>query len=133
MCTSCGKQQKKFNHRKSSTFKDEGTPWSITYGDGSKSGGVVGYDIVRLGNLKVVHQAIQLAKQESESLRDEEIEGVLGLGFPKLATVKSQKTLLQNLDNQRLLRKPMFGVYLRRYKLGGGGGKIQAVSCYACI
>lgn len=123
MCTSCGQRQKKFNYIKSTTFENEGTPWSIKYGDGSKSSGTVGYDTVRLGDLEIQHQAIQLAKQESESFQDEDIEGVLGLGFPEIATVKGQKTLLQNLVEQKLVGDPIFGVYLRRHSIGGGGGK----------
>lgn len=54
-----------FDPNKSSTFKEiEGT-WQIKYGDQSTASGTVGTDDLKLGDIVVQKQAIQLADQLS--------------------------------------------------------------------
>lgn len=93
------------------------------YGDKSTSGGFLGYDVVRLGELTIEHQAIQLATSESDSLKTGDIDGLMGLAFPSLATVKNIDTPMTSLIKNHLIKEPILGVYLRKSSKGGGGGK----------
>ncbi|KAG0163389.1 hypothetical protein DFQ28_011755 [Apophysomyces sp. BC1034] len=120
LCSNCGNGQTKFDPSKSSTYKKDGTPWQIGYGDGSSASGVVGYDTVSLGGLQIKQQAIELAKQESSEFQSDPVDGLLGLGFDSINTV-SVKTPVDNLISQNLISKPIFGVFLGKESNGGGG------------
>ncbi|KAG1467565.1 hypothetical protein G6F56_004345 [Rhizopus delemar] len=120
-CTSCGSSQVLYNPSKSSTYKKDGRYWSIAYGDGSTSSGTSAYDTVELGGFKIKKQAIQLAKKESSSFVNGPIDGILGLGFDKMTSIRGVKTPMDNLISQGLISKPIFGVHLRKASKGGGG------------
>lgn len=86
-----GEQQniKVFDPKKSSTFKTaKSYTWEITYGDGSGASGTVGTDTVKIGNISVEHQAVELATKVSSSFQNQKSSGLLGLGFGNLNTVK---------------------------------------------
>lgn len=78
-----------FNPTKSSTFKKvSGSTWKIRYGDGSTVSGTVGTDSVTLGGLCVENQAIELANKLSPQFTQGAGDGLLGLAFGKINTVK---------------------------------------------
>lgn len=120
-CTSCG-DKPKFKSSDSSTFEKGDKPWKISYGDGSSASGTVAYDVVDLGGLKIKKQAIELADKRSSSFNKDPIDGILGLGFNSINTV-NEKTPMDNLIEQKLIDKPIFGCYLGKHKEGGGGGE----------
>ncbi|KAL8668710.1 MAG: hypothetical protein Q9168_006668 [Polycauliona sp. 1 TL-2023] len=109
-----------FDPAKSSTFKPlEGASWQITYGDKSTAAGTVGLDTVDIGGAKVQGQAVELATKVSSSfLRQTNSDGLVGLAFPKLNTVKPQqvKTFFQNV--LPTLDLPVFTANLRHHELG---------------
>lgn len=122
-CSSCGSKAK-FQPSKSSTFKKgDNTPWKISYGDGSSASGYVAYDNVELGGLTIKEQAIELATKRSASFNQDPIDGILGLGFDTLVTVQGVKTPMDQLIEQKLIDKPIFGCWLGKHNNGGGGGK----------
>ncbi|KAI8335937.1 syncephapepsin precursor [Chlamydoabsidia padenii] len=121
-CSSCKSHKKKlYNPKKSRTYKKDGRHWSIAYGDGSTASGVVATDTVSLGGLKIKKQTIQLATQESASFSSDPMDGILGLAFPSIASVKHTKTPITNLIESKTMTKPIFGVWLGNDKEGGGG------------
>ncbi|KAG0168739.1 hypothetical protein DFQ28_002580 [Apophysomyces sp. BC1034] len=120
-CTNCSPKQTKFDPSKSTTYKKDGRPWQIGYGDGSKASGILGTDTVRLGDLAITGQTIELAKQISGNFEDGSIDGLLGLGFNTITSVRGTKTPVDNLISQKLIDKPIFGVYLGKQSEGGGG------------
>jgi hypothetical protein len=118
-----------YNPAKSTTFKAmTGATFSISYGDGSGAAGNVGTDTVNIGGATVTSQAIELATAVSASfVADTQSNGLVGLAFSKLNTVKptKQKTFFDNLLPS--LAEPVFTADLRAAAVGAYEfGKIDA-------
>ncbi|CEI90234.1 Putative Rhizopuspepsin-2 [Rhizopus microsporus] len=121
LCSTCSNSHTKYNPNKSSTYKADGRPWSISYGDGSSASGILAKDTVNLGGLAIKDQTIGLAKRESSAFAEDVIDGLLGLAFNSITTVRGVKTPMDNLISQGLISRPIFGVYLGKASNGGGG------------
>ncbi|KAF9431811.1 hypothetical protein BGZ76_011676, partial [Entomortierella beljakovae] len=105
----------------SKTFKANGKPWRITYGDMSHAEGILGHDHITLDGLKVVDQQIALVTSESVGF-DDTIDGIMGLAFGSLSTnIANTKTVFENMMNQGLVDKGIFSFYLGKASLQGGG------------
>ena len=109
-----------FDSTKSKTFKPlQGATWNIMYGDGSGAGGVVGKDVVAIGSATATSQAVELATSVSASFtQDTANDGLLGLAFSNLNTVKPQQqtTFFDTIMPQ--LKMPVFSVDLRQNATG---------------
>jgi hypothetical protein len=109
-----------FNPSTSTTFKlMQGASFSISYGDGSGAAGNVGTDTVNIGGATVTSQAIELATAVSASfVQDTQSNGLVGLAFSKLNTVKptQQKTFFGNA--MATLPMPVFTADLRHAAVG---------------
>ncbi|KAH7070443.1 aspartic proteinase precursor [Paraphoma chrysanthemicola] len=78
-----------YDSKKSSTYaKASGSTWKIKYGDGSTASGIVGTDNVTLGGLCIEGQSIELASKLSAQFTKGAGDGLLGLAFGKINTVK---------------------------------------------
>jgi hypothetical protein len=99
----------------SSTAKKlAGYSWSISYGDGSSSSGVVYQDVVKIGPLSFATQAVEAAsKVSTEFTSDSDNDGLLGLGFSSINSVspKAQLTFFDNIKAS--LSQPLFSVDLK--------------------
>jgi hypothetical protein len=110
-----------FNPSKSSTFKRmSGSTWSISYGDGSNASGDVGTDKVALGSVTIKDQAVELAKKISNQFIQDVSDGLLGLAWPKLNTVRPKPvaTPVENMINQDNIPQSaeLFTVYLGSWR-----------------
>ncbi|OLN87572.1 Aspartic protease PEP3 [Colletotrichum chlorophyti] len=97
----------------------QGGSFSIRYGDGSGAQGVVGTDVVDIGGAVVQDQAIEMATAVSQQfVEDSANNGLLGLAFSKLNTVKpdKQKTFFDNVMTS--LAEPVFTADLRKKTVG---------------
>lgn len=97
----------------------QGASFSISYGDGSGAAGVVGTDTVNIGGATVTDQAIEMATAVSQSfVEDTNNNGLVGLAFSKLNTVKpaQQKTFFDNVMPS--LAEPVFTADLRKAAVG---------------
>ncbi|ORY70443.1 aspergillopepsin-F [Pseudomassariella vexata] len=97
----------------------QGATFSISYGDGSGAAGNVGTDTVNLGGATVTKQAVELATAVSQSfVEDTNNNGLLGLAFSKLNTVKpaQQKTFFDNVMPS--LAEPVFTADLKKAAVG---------------
>ncbi|GKT59814.1 eukaryotic aspartyl protease [Colletotrichum tofieldiae] len=97
----------------------QGQQFSIRYGDGSGAQGVVGTDVVDIGGAVVQEQAIEMATAVSQQfVEDTANNGLLGLAFSKLNTVKptAQKTFFDNVMPS--LAEPVFTADLRKKTVG---------------
>ena len=89
-----------FNPQQSSTFASyPGASWMTTYGDGSAAAGSVGFDTVNIGGAVVQKQCVELAEKTEGFQSFTQSDGLLGLGFSSLNTVKpqQQKTFWENI------------------------------------
>lgn len=92
-----------FDPSNSSTFKKmSGFSWKISYADGSGASGDVGTDNVSVGTVTIREQAIELAKSMSSQFIRDTGDGLLGLAWPKINTVKPEPvaTPVQNMITQ---------------------------------
>ena len=119
-------QHTAFDPTKSQTFQPmQGASWQISYGDGSGAAGVVGMDAVNIGGATATKQAVELATAVSQSfVQDTNNDGLVGLAFSKLNTIKPQQqtTFFDTIKSQ--LAMPVFSVDLRNdntgtYQFGG--------------
>lgn len=106
-----------FDPSKSSTYKKSGSStWQIQYGDSSSASGEVGTDDVTLGGLKVEGQAIELASKLSDQFVQGAGDGLLGLAWGSINTVKPEpvKTPVENMIAQEDIPKDaeLFTAYL---------------------
>ncbi|RDA82674.1 putative aspartyl protease [Ophiocordyceps camponoti-leonardi (nom. inval.)] len=108
-----------YNPQQSQTFRDvPGLQFKISYGDGSGAQGTVGMDVVEVGGVKA-EQAVQLATSVTGSfLQDSNNNGLMGLAFSKINTVKpdKQKTFFESVMPS--LQEPVFTADLRRNASG---------------
>ncbi|KAG0211678.1 hypothetical protein BGX28_007572 [Mortierella sp. GBA30] len=105
----------------SKTFKANGKPWKITYGDQSHAGGFLGRDMITLDGIRVKNQQLALVTNESEGF-DDTIDGIMGLAFGTLSTsIASTKTVFENMMAQNLVERGIFSFYLGKSNLQGGG------------
>lgn len=109
-----------FDPKKSTSFKElQGAQFSISYGDGSGAAGNVGTDTVDIGGAVVNNQAIELATNVSNTfVQDQNNDGLLGLAFSSINTVKpqKQKTFFDNIMPS--LAEPVFTADLRKGAAG---------------
>lgn len=83
---------KVYDPKASSTFKNSiGYTWQIRYGDGSGASGVVGTDTVKIGDISVGNQAVELATKVSSSFQNQTSSGLLGLAFGNINTVEPRQ------------------------------------------
>jgi hypothetical protein len=109
-----------FDPTKSPTFElMQGSTFSISYGDGSGAAGIVGTDVVNIGGATVTSQAVELATAVSSSfIQDTQSNGLVGLAFSKLNTIKptKQKTFFDNA--MPTLAEPVFTADLKAGSTG---------------
>ncbi|QKX54144.1 uncharacterized protein TRUGW13939_01228 [Talaromyces rugulosus] len=102
------------NYDPSTGKKLSGASWEISYGDGSSASGVVYTDSVTVGNVTATSQAVEAATTVSSSFAsDTDSDGLLGLAFSSINTVKpqSQKTFYANVMDS--LASPVFAAVLK--------------------
>ncbi|KZZ99002.1 Peptidase A1 [Moelleriella libera RCEF 2490] len=113
------------NHRiydptKSTSFRAvEQNSFNISYGDGSGASGTVGMDVVDVGGASFPNQAVELANKVSQQFaQDQTNDGLMGLAFSQINTVKpqKQKTFLDNVKTS--LAEPVFSADLRKGAAG---------------
>ncbi|KAF9931274.1 hypothetical protein FBU30_010503 [Linnemannia zychae] len=105
----------------SRTFRANGKPWMITYGDQSHAQGFLGHDQILLDNIRVKNQQLALVTSESAGF-DDTIDGIMGLAFGDLSTnIGGTKTVFENMMSQNLVDRGVFSFYLGKASRNGGG------------
>jgi hypothetical protein len=84
-----------YDPRKSRTSNPlKGVTWSISYADGSHASGDVHMDVVKIGQVTISNQAVEVAKQMSSAFLDSESDGLLGLACRILANIEENSVLI---------------------------------------
>ena len=108
-----------YNPAKSSTSKvSNGETWKISYGDGSSASGNVYTDVVNVGGTSVTGQVVELAQTISSEFAQDQSDGLLGLAFSSINTVKPNqaKTFFANAESS--LDSPLFTANLKKGQPG---------------
>ncbi|KAG0200913.1 hypothetical protein BGX28_006160 [Mortierella sp. GBA30] len=119
--TAACKSHNRFNSAKSSTYKQDGRKWTISYGDKSSASGILGSDIVNVGGVSVL-QTIGLATSESSQFAKSQEDGLFGLGFNTIESVRGVKTFLDNAIAAGAITQPVVSVFLPSVRRNGGVG-----------
>lgn len=104
----------RYDPGKSSTSKKlDGSTWQITYADESSCSGDVYMDTVTINGLTVKQQAVESALTVSEQLAEGNGDGLLGLAFSSINTVRPtpQETWFDRVSGS--LDSPLFVADLR--------------------
>ncbi|KAL1957940.1 hypothetical protein VTO42DRAFT_5332 [Malbranchea cinnamomea] len=101
----------KYDSSASSTYKANGSEFSIRYGSGSLSG-FVSQDTLRIGDLTVKEQDFAEATSEPGlAFAFGRFDGILGLGYDSISVNRIVPPFYNMLD-QGLLDEPVFAFYL---------------------
>ncbi|KAI1307895.1 hypothetical protein EDD11_004367 [Mortierella claussenii] len=115
------KAHHRFNTSNSATYRNDGRPWSIRYGEGSSANGILGSDLVNAGGIRV-RQTIGLATNESSEFAGAYEDGIFGLSFSSKESVKGVKTFMDNAIDTKAIALPIFSVFLPSVRMSGGQG-----------
>uniref|UniRef100_A0A8C3VLM7 Peptidase A1 domain-containing protein n=1 Tax=Catagonus wagneri TaxID=51154 RepID=A0A8C3VLM7_9CETA len=110
----------RFNPNQSFTFRLNGQTYTLSYGSGSLSVVVLGYDTVTVQNIVIDNQEFGLSESEpSNPFYYSYFDGILGMAYPSLA-VGNSPAVMQSMRQQDQLTQPIFSFYFSRGSVYGG-------------
>lgn len=113
-----GIKKHRFDANASSTFQNDGQYFSIEYGSGSCHGHLA-FDTIEFAGFKYDKQKFGLSTAIADVFGYQPIDGIMGLGWPKLAANKVTPPVQNVLDK---FDKPIFTVWMDRKKKASQGG-----------
>jgi hypothetical protein len=113
LCSSGCENVPTFDSSSSSSFQNESTTFSITYGSGQASGSL-GSDVVQMAGFSVKNQVFAVCNQVSPGLLTSPVSGLLGLAFQTISSSRAQP-LWQILVSSGAWDSPLMAFQLTRY------------------
>eukprot|EP01023_Acetabularia_acetabulum_P002127 TRINITY_DN1081_c1_g2_i1.p1 TRINITY_DN1081_c1_g2~~TRINITY_DN1081_c1_g2_i1.p1 ORF type:complete len:527 (-),score=108.70 TRINITY_DN1081_c1_g2_i1:271-1773(-) len=113
----------KYREEESSTFKSNGTDFSIEYGSGSLSG-FLSTDAVTIGDVTIPDQTFaEATKEPGFAFILAKFDGILGLGFPEISVDHVTPPFI-NMVEEKLIPQPLFSFWLNREEGARKGGEM---------
>lgn len=84
--------------------------WYIIYADKSLVSGIIVKDTININNLILKNQTIGIAGFISDSFKNSNYDGIMGLGLTNKEN--SYNSIINNLYNQSIIGKKIFSIYL---------------------
>lgn len=114
---------RKYESRKSSTYRAEGRPFSVQYGSG-RVDGFLSTDVVRIGGAFVKDQTFgEVTNEAGVAMVAAKFDGIMGLAYASIA-VDQVTPVFDNMVRQGIVAEAVFSVYLNRDPKGETGGEI---------
>lgn len=114
----------KYDESKSSTYKKNGTAFSIQYGSGACSG-ILNIDDVQFAGITAKQQTFGAAlKEPGLAFVLAEFDGILGMGYPAIS-VDGVVPVFDTLMAQKSVDKNLFAFYLSRDPTAEVGGELS--------
>lgn len=114
----------RYNSKKSSTYVQNGTKFSIRYGRGSLSG-FISEDTVSIAGLPVLKQQFgEAVKQPGITFAVARFDGVLGMGYPTIS-VANVTPVFDTAMSEKLLPQNVFSFYISRDPAAAVGGELM--------
>lgn len=114
----------RYNSKKSSTYVQNGTEFSIRYGTGSLSG-FISQDTVTLAGLKVPNQQFaEAVKQPGIVFAVARFDGILGMAYPAIS-VDGVTPVFDTAMAAKILPQNIFSFYFNRDPAGEVGGELM--------
>lgn len=123
-CTGCGQSHTKLGTKVSSSYKQQGSKFQITYGTGSVSG-FLGADTLTIAGMKLKNHTIALTTKETTDFSDEGVpfDGLMGLAQQSLSN-SNQPTPIDALYAAKLVPAPVMGYHLARASDNSNDGEV---------
>ncbi|KAK1785689.1 hypothetical protein P4O66_019027 [Electrophorus voltai] len=114
----------RYNSKKSSTYVQNGTKFSLRYGRGSLSG-FISQDTVNLAGLNVTGQQFgEAVQQPGVVFAVARFDGVLGMGYPAIS-VDAVRPVFDSAMAAKLLPRNIFSFYINRDPAAEIGGELM--------
>ncbi|KAG0241205.1 Vacuolar protease A [Actinomortierella wolfii] len=112
---------RRFDSNRSSSFKPNGTEFSIQYGSGSLEG-IISNDVVQVGGVKIKSQDFgESVREPGLAFAFGKFDGIFGLGYDTISVLGVVPPFYSMVD-QGLLDEPVFGFYLSGESGENGAG-----------
>ncbi|KAF8924211.1 hypothetical protein BGZ58_002039, partial [Dissophora ornata] len=109
----------RYNATASSSYRVEGKALNVKYGDGSVVTGVTGVDRMLVSGVPIANQSFGMASADDSTIAKTGVEGVVGLGFGRVANVKSFTTAMETMLAQKTILQPIVSLWMGRQRMGG--------------
>jgi hypothetical protein len=121
-CSTCTSSH--FDGSESSTFRNSGTRFAVSYGSGDVYG-TTATDTVTIAGATVQNQTFGVVYRESQEFQESRNDGLLGMAFGTIAQSR-EPTLFETMILQGKVAWPCFSIHLARRQ----SGSEMCLGCY---